>query len=142
MRTLLCIIMLSLAAVAEDFTQIARALEKDYAGKQRDYNNMTRSDRYKWEFVKTTDIPWCCDEVVSARGGELLWVDGYGQIARKSDSVAYIGVRSWVDRENASSRVTRVYKYVKSEDAWKVSGTIKIVQTWDAKVGWVCEGVD
>lgn len=141
MRVVLLTVLCSLVVQANSYDHVVENLEKEYTRKQSDYNKMARADRYRWEFVEVQFVPiGCRDDVGSRYCGEVIWIDGYGQIVRRNEADLFVAVRSWIDRDGKDrAQVTRVFHYQKEGVGWRRSDVYKITENWSEDVGWICQ---
>ena len=138
MKSIFCILLAASITWSSDLSAMVKNLEKEFSGKQKEYNEMARSNRYQWEFVPAWDLPWCHDELVRATRDQIVALSGYGQVVSTSDSLAYVGVRSWINRDENRSQMIRVYVYRKIGASWSYTKRFEVSQDWMDGFGWVC----
>ncbi|MBD3419253.1 MAG: hypothetical protein GF398_03955 [Chitinivibrionales bacterium] len=141
MKAALLIAVCATVMCASDYQELVQLVERDYTQKQESYNDMAKSNSYKWEFVEAAEIPlWCREDIGSELGKEVIWVDGLGQVLVQTDEGVYVAVKSWIDRKRDRAQVTRLYLYEFGDyGTWQKMRTFKITQNWNEEIGWVCQ---
>ena len=136
---LACAVMFFVSAEAATVEGLVERIGRNYETKQAEYNDMAGADRYRWEFVDVTGIPFGCrDDLNPSSCGEPVWVEGHGEIAMQRGPSVIVAVRSWIDRPDDRARVTRVFEYRREGGSWARVSIRKITENWDNDVGWVC----
>jgi hypothetical protein len=142
--SVLAAVAIAWAAQAASHDAVVATVEKEYRQKQNEYNQLARCDRYRWEFIRCSEYPyWCKDNTAHQPKGEAMWVAGYGDILTKSEQGIYIGVRSWIDRKENRSQVSRLYLFKHdNKRGWYRAAACKVVEDWSDQNGWVCQRDD
>ncbi|MBD3345459.1 MAG: hypothetical protein GF401_10395 [Chitinivibrionales bacterium] len=140
MLFLLILLMISFGTQAGEYENLADRIERDYNKMKSEYDGIYKSDCYNWKFAEVGEIPvWCRDDI-SLGCGETVWVEGRGQIMRKTKKGVCVAVRSWLERKEDRAQVTRLYVYRKDTNGiWQRKSTYKITENWNDDVGWICQ---
>jgi hypothetical protein len=140
-RCFLLIISAVLFIQAGDHHALVEKINEEYLRKQREYNKLVHSKRYRFEILTVEQFPtWCSDEFPESRESEPVYADEFGTVVLETENGAFVGVRSWIDRgEKKDARVTRLFLYRYVYRHWRREDVIKIIERWDEEHGWVCK---
>lgn len=123
------------------YNRLFDQVKREYETRENDYNKMYRSKVYNYEFLQIKEFPTFCSDNFSIHfGGENIWVDGHGFVLVADSNSVYVCVRSWISKNGIESdaRVARIFRFVMTENGWKIKEVTKIIQRWHEVYGWIC----